>query len=172
VWRCIAGLPTSPPSYGNNENGNRSAHSNAPPPNNAHRPRPVGFVAWRWRYLLRHLFSVGDVLRRKLGCPGPDAMTAMRNPFFDFEVPGDIGAPRSRPMAVSLHLSRPEASVHGWGVVAAYFRPGLLVAGKIASEMMLPQAAAADDPPDRRQFADLHDGYSADCRFRLLGGRR
>jgi hypothetical protein len=66
----------------------------------------------------------------------PDVMTAMRNPFFDlkFAVTLALAIPG---IIVSLHLSRPEASLRGWAWLLA-IPAGLLVAG-IAGEMMLPQ---------------------------------
>jgi hypothetical protein len=66
----------------------------------------------------------------------PDVMTAMHNPFFDlkFVVTLALAIPA---IIVSLHLSRPEASLRGWAWLLA-IPAGLLVAG-IAGEMMLPQ---------------------------------
>ncbi len=68
----------------------------------------------------------------------PDVMEAMRNPFFDlkFIVTGTLAAAA---VAISLHLSRPEASLHGWIWLLAV-PAGLLVAGSLG-EMMMPQRA-------------------------------
>ena len=66
----------------------------------------------------------------------PDVMTAMRNPFFDlkFAVTLALAIPA---IAISLHLSRPEASLRGWAWLLL-IPVGLLVAG-IGGEMMMPQ---------------------------------
>jgi len=100
---------------------------------NAHRARPVGFV------LALVLLSAAPVsvamFLAGLGVR-PDVMTAMHNPFFDlkFAVTLALAIPA---IAISLHLSRPEASLHGW-VWLLLIPAGLLVAG-ISGEMMLPQ---------------------------------
>jgi hypothetical protein len=60
----------------------------------------------------------------------------MRNPFFDLKFLVTLALAISA-MAVSLHLSRPEASAHGWAWLLL-IPAGLLVAG-LASEMMMPQ---------------------------------
>jgi hypothetical protein len=100
---------------------------------NAQRERPVGFV------LAIALLAAAPVsvamLFAGLGVR-PDFMTAMRNPFFDlkFVVTLALAIPA---IAISLHLSRPEASLRGWKWL--FLIPvGLLLAG-IASEMMMPQ---------------------------------
>jgi hypothetical protein len=66
----------------------------------------------------------------------PDVMTAMHNPFFDlkFVVTLALAIPA---IAISLHLSRPEASLRGWAWLLL-IPAGLLVAG-ISGEMMMPQ---------------------------------
>lgn len=66
----------------------------------------------------------------------PDVLTAIGNPFFDlnFEITLSLAIPA---IAVSLHLSRPEASLRGWTWLLA-MPVGLLLAG-VAYEMMLPQ---------------------------------
>src|SRR4030081_3855301 len=66
----------------------------------------------------------------------PDVMTAMHNPFFDFKfvVTLALAIPA---IAISLHLSRPEASLRGWAWLLL-IPAGLLVAG-ISGEMMMPQ---------------------------------
>jgi hypothetical protein len=100
---------------------------------NAHRARPVGFV------LALALLSAAPVsvamFFAGLGVR-PDVMTAMHNPFFDlkFAVTLALAIPA---IAISLHLSRPEASLHGWAWLLL-IPAGLLVFG-IGSEMMLPQ---------------------------------
>jgi hypothetical protein len=70
----------------------------------------------------------------------PDVMTAMHSPFFDlkFAVTLALAIPA---IVVSLHLSRPEASLQGWAWLLA-IPAGLLLAG-VAGEMMLPQRLPA-----------------------------
>ncbi|MEH2483781.1 hypothetical protein V1282_007138 [Nitrobacteraceae bacterium AZCC 2146] len=65
-----------------------------------------------------------------------DVMTAMHNPFFDlkFLVTLALALPA---IMISLHLSRPEASLRGWAWLLL-LPLGLLGIG-IAGEMMLPQ---------------------------------
>jgi hypothetical protein len=60
----------------------------------------------------------------------------MHNPFFDMKFAVTMALAISA-IAVSLHLSRPEASLHGWGWLLL-IPAGILVAG-IGSEMMMPQ---------------------------------
>jgi hypothetical protein len=100
---------------------------------NAYRLRPVGFV------LALALLAAAPVslliFFAELGVR-PDVMTAMHNPFFDLKFAVTL-ALASAAITVSLHLSRPEASLRGFAwlfVIPA----GLLVAG-IGGEMMLPQ---------------------------------
>ena len=66
----------------------------------------------------------------------PDVMTAMHNPFFDLKFAVTLGLAIPA-IAISLHLSRPEASLRAW-LWLLVIPVGLLVAG-IAGEMMLPQ---------------------------------
>ena len=66
----------------------------------------------------------------------PDVMTAMHNPFFDLKFAVTLGLAIPA-IAISLHLSRPGASLRGW-LWLLVIPVGLLVAG-IAGEMMLPQ---------------------------------
>jgi hypothetical protein len=66
----------------------------------------------------------------------PDVMTAMHSPFFDLKFAVTLALAISAIM-VSLHLSRPEASLHGWAWLLMV-PVGVLAAG-IAGEMMLPQ---------------------------------
>jgi hypothetical protein len=97
------------------------------------RERPVGLalaLALLWAAPVSvAMFFLGLGIR-------PDVMTAMHNPFFDlkFVVTLALAIPA---IIVSLHLSRPEASLRGWAWLLA-IPAGLLVAG-IAGEMMLPQ---------------------------------
>src|SRR4051794_8398431 len=104
---------------------------------NVHRARPVGFA------LMLALLAAAPVsllmFFTELGVR-PDVMTAMRNPLFDLKFAVTLALAISG-VAVSLHLSRPEASLRGFGwwlLVPA----GLLVAG-IGGEMMMPQRAPA-----------------------------
>ena len=100
---------------------------------NAHRAQPVGFV------LTLALIAAAPVsvamFFAGLGVR-PDVMTAMHNPLFDlkFAVTLALAIPA---IAISLHLSRPEASLHGWAWLLL-IPAGLLVAG-ISGEMMMPQ---------------------------------
>jgi hypothetical protein len=97
------------------------------------RARPVGFV------LALALLAAAPVsllmFFTELGVR-PDVMTAMRNPFFDLKFAVTLALATSA-ILVSLHLSRPEASMRGWGWL--FMIPvGLLVAG-ISGEVMMPQ---------------------------------
>ena len=100
---------------------------------NAHRARPVGFVLALALLAAAPvsvaMFLVGLGMR-------PDVMTAMHNPFFDlkFAVTLALAIPA---IAISLHLSRPEALLRGWAWLLL-IPAGLLVAG-ISGEMMMPQ---------------------------------
>jgi hypothetical protein len=100
---------------------------------NSHRARPVGFV------LMLALLAAAPVslvmFFTELGVR-PDVMTAMRNPFFDLKFAVTLALAISA-IAVSLHLSRPEASLRGFGWYL-FIPAGLLVAG-ISGEMMMPQ---------------------------------
>jgi hypothetical protein len=99
----------------------------------AHRARPVGFV------LALALLAAAPVslamFFTDLGVR-PDVMTAMRNPFFDLKFAVTLALAISA-IAASLHLSRPEASLHGFAWLLL-IPVGLLVAG-ISGEMMMPQ---------------------------------
>ena len=66
----------------------------------------------------------------------PDVMTAMKNPFFDLKFLVTLALAISA-VAVALHLSRPEASLRGFGWYLL-IPAGLLAAG-IGGEMMMPQ---------------------------------
>jgi len=100
---------------------------------NAYRARPVGFV------LALALLSAAPVsvamFFAGLGLR-PDIMTAMHNPFFDLKFVVTVALAISA-ITISLHLSRPEATLRGWAWLLL-IPVGLLVGG-IASEMILPQ---------------------------------
>ena len=100
---------------------------------NAYRPRPVGFV------LALALLAAAPVslliFFAELGVR-PDVMTAMHNPFFDLKFAVTL-ALASAAITVSLHLSRPEASLRGFGWL--FVIPAGLLAAGISGEMMLPQ---------------------------------
>jgi hypothetical protein len=100
---------------------------------NPHHARPVGFV------LTLTLLAAAPVsLAMFLAGLGvrPDVMTAMHNPFFDLKFAVTLALAISA-IAVSLHLSRPEASLRGWAWLLL-IPAGFLVAG-ISGEMMMPQ---------------------------------
>jgi hypothetical protein len=100
---------------------------------NAHRARPVGLV------LALALLAAAPVslvmFFTALGVR-PDVMTAMHNPFFDLKFLVTLALAISA-IAVSLHLSRPEAGLRGWAWLLV-IPVGLLAVG-IGCEMMLPQ---------------------------------
>jgi hypothetical protein len=100
---------------------------------NAYRPRPVGFV------LALALLAAAPVsllvFFAELGVR-PDVMAAMHNPFFDLKFAVTL-ALASAAITVSLHLSRPEASLRGFGWL--FLIPAGLLAAGIGGEMMLPQ---------------------------------
>ncbi|MDO8401365.1 MAG: DUF1109 domain-containing protein [Bradyrhizobium sp.] len=102
---------------------------------NAHRARPVGSVL-ALSLLLAAPVSIA-IFVAELGVR-PDVMTAMRNPFFDLKFAVTLALAISA-IAISLHLSRPEASLRGWAWLLL-IPIGLLVAG-IGGEMMMPQRA-------------------------------
>lgn len=100
---------------------------------NSHRARPVGQV------LMLALLAAAPVsLLIFFGEFGvrPDIMTAMKNPFFDLKFAVTLALAISA-IAVALHLSRPEASLRGFGWYLL-IPAGLLAAG-IGGEMMVPQ---------------------------------
>jgi hypothetical protein len=100
---------------------------------NPHHARPVGFV------LTLALLAAAPVsLAMFLAGLGvrPDVMTAMHNPFFDLKFAVTLALAISA-ITVSLHLSRPEASLRGWAWLLL-IPAGFLVAG-ISGEMMMPQ---------------------------------
>ena len=100
---------------------------------NSHRARPVGLA------LMLALLAAAPVsllmFFTELGVR-PDVMIAMRNPFFDLKFAVTLALAISA-IAVSLHLSRPEASLRsfGWWLLIP---AGILTAG-ISGEMMMPQ---------------------------------
>ena len=98
-----------------------------------HRARPVGVV------LALSLLAAAPVSLAifflGLGVR-PDVMTAMHNPFFDLKFAVTLALAISA-IVLSLHLSRPEASLKGWAWLLL-IPAGLLALG-IGSEMMMPQ---------------------------------
>ncbi|MGB6634398.1 MAG: DUF1109 domain-containing protein, partial [Bradyrhizobium sp.] len=100
---------------------------------NPHHARPVGLV------LALALVAAAPVslaiFMMGLGVR-PDVMTAMHNPFFDLKFVITLALAISA-IAVGLHLSRPEASLKGWGWLLLI--PVGIIAAGIASEMMMPQ---------------------------------
>ena len=100
---------------------------------NSHRARPVSYV------LMLALLAAAPVTLliffAELGVR-PDIMTAIRDPFFDLKLAVTLALAISA-IAVALHLSRPEASLRGFGWYLL-IPAGLLVAG-ISGEMMMPQ---------------------------------
>src|ERR1700676_2685297 len=100
---------------------------------NLHRARPVGLV------LALALLAAAPVsmvmFLTELGVR-PDVMTAMHNPFFDLKFVVTLALAVSA-IVVSLHLSRPEASLRGWAWLLLI--PAGILATAIASEMMMPQ---------------------------------
>jgi hypothetical protein len=102
---------------------------------NAHRERPVGYM------LMLAMLAAAPIslliFFTELGVR-PDVMTAMRNPFFDLKFAVTLALAISA-SAVALHLSRPEASLRGFGWYLL-IPAGFLVAG-ISGEMMMPQRA-------------------------------
>ena len=100
---------------------------------NAHRARPVGLVL-----ALALLVAAPVSLALFFAMLGirPDLSSAVRNPFFDLKFVVTLALAFSA-IAVSLHLSRPEASLRGWSLLLL-IPVGILVGG-IGGEMMLPQ---------------------------------
>jgi hypothetical protein len=100
---------------------------------NTHRARPVGFV------LALALVAAAPIsilmFFATLGIR-PDVMTAMHNPFFDLKFAVTLALAIAA-IAVSLHLSRPEALLRGWALLLLV-PAGILAAG-IGGEMMMPQ---------------------------------
>ncbi len=100
---------------------------------NPHRAHPVGFVL-ALALLAATPVSLAIFMMR-LGVR-PDVMTAMHNPFFDLKFVVTLTLAISA-IVVGLHLSRPEASLRGWGWLLLI--PAGIIAAGIGSEMMMPQ---------------------------------
>ena len=100
---------------------------------NARRAQPVG-VLLAFALLAAAPLSIA-MFFMMLGVR-PDVMTAMHNPFFDLKFVVTLALAISA-MIVSLHLSRPEALLRGWGLLLLI--PVGILAAAIGSEMMLPQ---------------------------------
>ena len=100
---------------------------------NAHRARPVGFA------LMMALLAAAPVsllmFFTELGIR-PDVMTAMRNPFFGLKFAVTLALAIAA-IAVSLHLSRPETSLRGFGWLL--LAPVGILGAAIGGEMMMPQ---------------------------------
>jgi len=100
---------------------------------NAHRGRPVGLA------LALALLAAAPVsllmFFAELGVR-PDVGIAMHNPFFDLKFAVTLALAISA-ITVSLHLSRPETSLRGFGWLLM-IPAGILVAA-ISGEMMMPQ---------------------------------
>ena len=75
-----------------------------------YRDRPVGFLLAL--ALLAALPVSMAIFLVTLGIR-PDVMTAMHNPFFDLKFVVTLALAIAG-IAISLHLSRPEASLRGW----------------------------------------------------------
>jgi hypothetical protein len=99
---------------------------------NTQRARPVGLVL-TLALLAAAPFSLA-MFFAALGVR-PDVMTAMHNPFFDLKFVVTLAMAISA-IAVSLHLSRPEATLHNWAWLLLI--PAGILAAAIATEMMLP----------------------------------
>src|ERR1700733_7064214 len=100
---------------------------------NPQRARPVGLIL-TLALLAAAPLSVA-MFMMALGVR-PDVMTAMHNPFFDMKFVVTLAMAISA-IVVSLHLSRPEASLRGWGWLLLI--PAGILALEIGSEMMMPQ---------------------------------
>ena len=100
---------------------------------NAQRARPVGFA------LMLALLAAAPVsllmFFTELGVR-PDVRVAMHNPFFDLKFAVTLALAIAA-IAVSLHLSRPEASLRGFGWLL--LAPVGILAAAIGGEMMMPQ---------------------------------
>jgi len=100
---------------------------------NAHRAAPVGLML---TVALLSAAPLSVVMFFAVLGIRPDVMTAMHNPFFDMKFVVTLAMSISA-VAVSLHLSRPEASLRGWGWLL--LSPAGILAVEIGSEMMMPQ---------------------------------
>ncbi len=100
---------------------------------NAQRARPVGFML---ALALVAAAPVSVVMFFATLGVRPDVMTAMHNPFFDLKFAVTLALAISA-VAVSLHLSRPEALLRGWALLLII--PAGIIAAGIGGEMMMPQ---------------------------------
>jgi hypothetical protein len=100
---------------------------------NSFRPRPVGFVL---ALVLLAAAPVSLLMFFSMLGVRPDVMTAMHNPFFDLKFAVTL-ALAAAGVASSLHLSRPEVSLAGFGWL--FVIPAGLLAAGIAGEAMMPQ---------------------------------
>jgi hypothetical protein len=100
---------------------------------NTHRARPVGFALMLARLAAAPVSLL--MFFTEFGVR-PDIMVAMGNPFFDLKFAVTLSLAIAA-IAVSLHLSRPEASLRGFGWLLV-IPAGILTAG-IGGEMMMPQ---------------------------------
>jgi hypothetical protein len=100
---------------------------------NGHPARPVGVVL---TLALLAAIPVSVALFLTQFGVRPDVMTAMHNPFFNLKFVETLALAITA-IAVSLHLSRPEASFRGWAWLLL-IPVGILAAG-ILAEMMVPQ---------------------------------
>jgi hypothetical protein len=100
---------------------------------NSYRPRPVGFVL---ALMLLAAAPVSLLMFFSMLGVRPDVMSAMHNPFFDLKFAVTL-ALAAAGIAASLHLSRPEVSLAGFGWL--FVIPAGLLAVGIAGEAMMPQ---------------------------------
>jgi hypothetical protein len=100
---------------------------------NAYRARPVGFVL---ALALLAAAPVSAAMFFAMLGVRPDVMTAMHNPFFDLKFVVTLALALTA-IAVSLHLSRPDASLGRWAWLLLI--PASLMVAGIGSEMMMPQ---------------------------------
>ncbi len=100
---------------------------------NPHHARPVGYVL---ALALLAATPVSLVIFMMALGVRPDVMTAMHNPFFDLKFVITLALAISA-IVVGLHLSRPEASIKGWGWLLLI--PVGIIAAGIGGEMMMPQ---------------------------------
>jgi hypothetical protein len=100
---------------------------------NSYRPRPVGFVL---ALMLLAAAPVSLLMFFSMLGVRPDVMSAMHNPFFDLKFAVTL-ALAAAGIAASLHLSRPEVSLAGFGWL--FVIPAGLLAAGIAGEAMMPQ---------------------------------
>jgi hypothetical protein len=98
-----------------------------------HRSRPVGLLLAM--ALLAALPVSMAIFFATLGFR-PDVMSAMHNPFFDLKFVVTLTLAMAG-IAVSLHLSRPEAMLGG--SIWLLLLPAAILLGAIGGEMMLPQ---------------------------------